>query len=142
MASSELPDYATVEKLEAYWKNLSDNERSRAEVIIHYASSYLRQIATNNGVNLDAKIADDENGILAENVEMVVLNAVQREMSAPTDMVPDATNWSQSASPYSESMSFSAGISNNLYFKAKELQLLGLNSVSGKSQISILEGVR
>ncbi|MBQ2659627.1 hypothetical protein IJF85_01475 [Candidatus Saccharibacteria bacterium] len=142
MASSELPDYATVEKLEAYWKNLSDNERSRSEVIIHYASSYLRQIATNNGVNLDAKIADDENGILAENVEMVVLNAVQREMSAPTDMVPDATNWSQSASPYSESMSFSAGISNNLYFKAKELQLLGLNSVSGKSQISILEGVR
>ena len=142
MASSELPDYATVEKLEAYWKNLSDDEKSRAEAIIHYASSYLRQIATNNGVNLDAKIADDENGILAENVEMVVLNAVQREMSAPTDMVPDATNWSQSASPYSESMSFSAGISNNLYFKAKELQLLGLNSVSGKSQISILEGVR
>jgi hypothetical protein len=73
---------------------------------------------------------------------MVVLSAVQRSIASPIDMMPDATQWSQSATPYSESMSFIGNSSSTLYFKDKELKLLGLGSVSGNLSISVLRGVR
>ena len=73
---------------------------------------------------------------------MVITSAVQRSIASPIDMMPDASQFSQSASPYSESMSFTANASSTLYFKDKELKLLGLGSVSGKLGITVLRGVR
>lgn len=139
----KLTPYATAKDLEQVWRPLSDEEESRADALLAQASSYLRQIAINNQINLDQKIVDDSTGILSENVKMVVLAAVQRVMSIPDDMPNDATQWTQSATPYSESIGFSGGAaSSSLFFKARELQLLGLGSISGKAMFGVLRGVR
>lgn len=133
---------ASVEDLEASWKSLDVSEESRAETILLQASNYLRQIAYNNGQDIDDNILADQSGVYGANVRMVVVAATQRAMAAPTDMVPDVTQWSQSATPYSESMSFGSNISASIYFKDKELKLLGLGSVSGKVGVSVMRGVR
>lgn len=133
---------ATVAELEAAWKPLTADEQARAEVLLLQASNYLRQIAANNNKDLDDNINADPTGVYGANVKMVVLSAVQRSIASPIDMMPDATQWSQSATPYSESMSFIGNSSSTLYFKDKELKLLGLGSVSGNLSISVLRGVR
>ena len=140
--ANNLSDFATVEQLEAFWQPLTASEEERAESLIHFASSYLRQIANNNNLDIDDKIAGDPTGVFGENVSMVVMSAVQRSMAAPVDMAPDANSFSQSATPYSESMSFSGSVSTNLYFKQKELALLGIGSVSGRAAVTILRGAR
>ena len=134
--------FATVEELSQSWKALTLEEQSRAEVLLLQASNYLRQIAVNNGKDLDDEINADPTGVYEANVKMVVMSAVQRSIASPIDMMPDASQWSQSATPYSESMSFTGNVSATLYFKDKELKLLGLSSVSGNLGISVLRGVR
>lgn len=133
---------AQVSDLEASWKTLTIDDKARAEVLLLQASNYLRQIAFNNSKDLDDMIKADPTGVYGANVRLVVVSAVQREMASPVDMMPDASQWSQSASPYSESMSFSGNVTSTLYFKDKELKLLGLGSVSGKVSISVMRGVR
>lgn len=133
---------ATVADLEAAWKPLSADESARAGTLLLQASNYLRQIAMNNNRDIDDNIIADPTGVYGANVKMVVTSAVQRSLASPVDIMPDASQWSQSASPYSESMSFSGNVSTTLYFKDKELKLLGLGSVSGKLGISVLRGVR
>ena len=133
---------ATVAELEAAWKPLTADEQARADVLLLQASNYLRQIAANNNKDLDDNINADPTGVYGANVKMVVLSAVQRSIASPIDMMPGATQWSQSATPYSESMSFIGNSSSTLYFKDKELKLLGLGSVSGNLSISVLRGVR
>ena len=134
--------FATVDELAASWKALTIEEQSRAEVLLLQASNYLRQIAYNNGKDIDDNIIADPTGVYEANVKTVVMSAVQRSLASPTDMMPEASQWSQSASPYSESMSFSGNVSSTLYFKDKELKLLGLGSISGSSKTGILRGVR
>ena len=134
--------FATVSELEASWRPLTIEEQARAEVLLLQASNYLRQIAVNNGKDLDDNVEGDPTGVYGANVKMVVMSAVQRSIASPIDMMPDASQWSQSASPYSESMSFSGNVSATLYFKDKELKLLGLGSVSGNLGVSIMRGVR
>lgn len=142
MATPSETSFATVADLEAAWKPLTADEEARAEVLLLQASNYLRQIAINNGRDIDDNIIADPTGVYGANVKMVVTSAVQRSIASPVDMVPDASQWSQSASPYSESMSFMGNVSSTLYFKDKELKLLGLGSVSGNLGISVLRGVR
>lgn len=133
---------ASVEYLEDSWRPLKLEEKARAEVLLLQASNYLRQIAYNNGQDIDDNIIADPTGVYKANVQMVVAASVQRSIASPIDMVPDASQWSQSASPYSESVSFGTNISATLYFKDKELKLLGLGSVSGRVGISLMRGVR
>lgn len=134
--------FATVEELMASWKPLNAEEQARAEVLLLQSSNYLRQIAYNNGRDLDDNINSDPSGVYEANVKMVVLSSVQRAIASPIDMMPDASTWSQSATPYSESMSFSGNVSSTLYFRDKELKLLGLGSVSGSLKTGLLRGVR
>lgn len=135
--------FATVQELMDSWKVLTADEQARAETLLLQASNYLRQVAFNNGQDLDDNIAADPTGVYEANVKTVVMSAVQRSLASPTDMMPDASQWSQSASPYSESMSFSGNVSSTLYFKDKEFKLLGLmGSVSGRQSTGILRGVR
>lgn len=134
--------FATVAELMKSWKTLTLDEQARAEALLLQASNYLRQVAYNNGKDLDDNIAGDPTGVYEANVKTVVMSAVQRSLASPIDMMPDATQWSQSATPYSESMSFSGNVSGTLYFKEKELKLLGLGSVSGRQGIGVLRGVR
>ena len=142
MATPSETSFATVADLEAAWKPLTADEEARAEVLLLQASNYLRQIAINNGRDIDDNRSADPTGVYGANVKMVVTSAVQRSIASPVDMMPDASQWSQSASPYSESMSFTGNVSSTLYFKDKELKLLGLGSVSGNLGISVLRGVR
>ena len=143
-SSDELSEisFATVDELELAWKPLTADESVRAGALLLQASNYLRQIAVNNGQSIDDNIISDQTGVYGANVKMVVISAVQRSLASPIDMMPDASQWSQSASPYSESMSFSGNVSSTLYFKDKELKLLGLGSVSGNLGIAVLRGVR
>ena len=134
--------FATVEELMASWKTLTLDEQSRAEVLLLQASNYLRQVAYNNNKDIDDNIAGDPSGVYEANVKTVIISAVQRSLASPLDMMPDASQWSQSATPYSESMSFSGNVSSTLYFKDKELKLLGLGSVSGRQGVGVLRGVR
>ncbi len=139
---SELTSFASAGDLAAVWRSLSDEESDRADALLLEASNYLRQVALNNVTDLDEKIQADTSGIFSANVKTVVMNAVRRAMAKPCDMPPDANQWSQSASPYSESMSFGGDNSSDIYFKSRELQVLGLDSISGKSKVTILRGVR
>jgi hypothetical protein len=135
-----LKDFTTKEKLAEIWRALNVDEEKRAEALIHAASTQLRLIAKNNKVDLDEIIEEDDSKVFADSVRFVVLAAVKRAMLTPVD-APPATQWSQAASPYSESMTFTNPASD-LYFKKSELQMLGLNKISGKSQIGVLRGVR
>lgn len=140
---AELNDFATVQDLEGFWRPLnSGDETTRATNLLHYASTYLRLIAKNNGVDLDTNIAADTGTLLSDSVKMVILSVVKRAMLTPQD-APPADSWSLSASPYSETMKFT-NPSNDLFFKANELSLLGLASVAGRlsSSIGLLRGVR
>lgn len=134
--------FATVEQLMTAWKPLTLDEQERAEALLLQASNYLRQIAVNNSKDLDDLVEADTTGVYKANVEMVVLSAVQRSLASPVDMMPEASSWSQSATPYSEAMSFAGNVSSTLYFKEKELKLLGLGSVAGNLGVSVLRGVR
>ncbi len=138
---AELTPYASIEDLEKFWKPISDEgERTRATDLLKYSSNYLRQVALNNSTNLDTKISEDDSGIYAESVKLVVLESVKRAMLTPSD-APPANQWSQSASPYSESMTFT-NPGGDLFIKKNELLLLGLGGVSGKSQFGLLRAVR
>lgn len=134
--------FATVSDLMEAWKPLTADEQARADVLLLQASNYLRQVAYNNGKDIDDNIIADPTGVYGANVKTVVISAVQRSLASPLDMVPDASQWTQSASPYSESMSFSGNVSSTLFFKDKELKLLGLGSVSGTYKTGVLRGVR
>lgn len=134
--------YVTLEELAAAWKEIPLEDQQRAETILLQASNYLRLIAMNNEKDLDDLINGDPTGVYEANVKMVIINAAERALAAPADIVPDATQWSQSASPYSESMSFSGGNSPSLYFKDKELKLLELGNISGGKSLGLLRGVR
>lgn len=134
--------FATVSDLMGAWRPLTTDEQARADVLLLQASNYLRQIAYNNGKDIDDNIIADPTGVYGANVKMVVTSAVQRSLASPVDMMPDASQWTQSASPYSESMSFSGNVSSTLFFKDKELKLLGLGSVLGTYKTGVLRGVR
>jgi hypothetical protein len=133
-------DFATIEDLEKFWRTLTQDENSRAQALIEMASNYLRQIAKNNKTDLDQIIIDEDDDIFKGSLKMIVLSAVKRAMLTPAD-APPADEWSQSASPYSESMKFT-NPSTDLYFKNNELKLIGLSSVTGRSKFGILRGVR
>lgn len=135
---ARLESFATAAELEAIWKPLTTDEKSRATKILEQASNYLRMLAKNRGFDIEDRIYGDPDGIYEANVKMVVLNAVQRFMTSPVDMMPDATQWSQSATPYSESMSFGGSSSGTVYFKTRELDLLGIK----KPTVAVLRGVR
>lgn len=132
--------FVTITEFETAWQDLPESDEDRASALLLMASNYLRQIANNNRVDLDMRFQADD--VYASMVKMVVISATQRAMAKPVDVAPDASSWSQSATPYSESMSFAQNDSGNIYFKTKELQLLGFGSVSGNRQIAILRGVR
>lgn len=136
-------DLITIDDLRAMGVEIvTADDEARAAKWITYASNYLRVIATNNGYNLGEKLKIDDaaGGQYRSVVEMVVSNAALRGYSRNLQ-VPDATQWSQAATPYSESYSLPAGASE-AYFKQKELKLLGFDTVSGKGQMSVLRGVR
>lgn len=137
-------DLITLADLEALGVDVEGDAGTKAQAWITYVSNYLRLVAQNNNINLDEKLEDDKNngqGVYTSTVKMVVANAVMRA-NAKSVEYPDATMYSQSASPYSEMVNYGANATQEAYFKQKELALLGFRNISGRRQINILRGVR
>lgn len=115
------PDaYANASDLTAYWKAPTD--ANRANYMLKMASNRLRQIATDVGVDLDAKVNADIVYFL--NVQSVVMEATKRALQAPTDQQP-TESYAQTAGPYSENFKYS-NPAGDLFFKKAELGLLNL----------------
>ena len=136
-------DLITLADLQALGLDTDDETvAATASKWITFVSNQLLLIAANNGVNLTQNVKLDEQvgGYFAESVKMVVCNAVLRA-NATNIEAPDATQYSQAATPYSESFSWNPA-TREAYFKHKELELLGLENISGKSQLTVLRGVR
>lgn len=112
--------YANHEDLTFYWKAPTDT--ARADYILKMASNRLRQMATDVGVDLDAKVNADEVYFL--NVQSVVMEAAKRALQAPTDGQP-TESYGQTAGPYSENFKYS-NPAGDLFFKKAELSLLNL----------------
>ena len=137
-------DLITLADLAALGVDVTGDAGDKAQAWITYVSNYLRLVAQNNNINLDEKLEDDKyngRGVYTSTVKMVVANAVMRANAKPVEM-PDATMYSQSASPYSEMVNYGSNATQEAYFKQKELALLGFKNLSGRRQINILRGVR
>jgi hypothetical protein len=119
---ADLTPFATKEDLAAFWRTLTSAEESRADVLLALASNRLRQIASDLGIDIDAKVADS--AIYAANVQWVVMEAVKRAMLVPTDAAP-ANSIQQTAGPYSENIVFT-NPAGDLWFKKAELTAIGL----------------
>jgi len=136
----EKKSFATVADLAGVWKYPEDEEV--AATVLTAASNLLRLIARNNGIDLDEKIEVEDDWLIRENIKNIICDAARRTLAAPSDIIPDASQYSMAASPYSQSISIGGGNAATIYFKTKELQLLGISSISGKSSIGILRGAR
>jgi hypothetical protein len=119
---ADLTPFATKEDLAAFWRTLTSAEESRADVLLALASNRLRQIASDLGIDIDAKVADS--AVYATNVQWVVMEAVKRAMLVPTDAAP-ANSIQQTAGPYSENIVFT-NPAGDLWFKKAELTAIGL----------------
>lgn len=131
MADARQP-FATVEQLAAVWRTLTDTEQTRATALLGAASDRLRGLAGVNGVDLDAKIAEDD--IFKINLQNTVLDAVKRAMQAPADL-PPVEQHQQAAGPYSQSIKY-ANPTGDLYFKKPELALIGIGAGQKLTSIS------
>lgn len=112
--------YANAEDLTNYWK--APDSESRADYMLKLASNRLRQIGSQNDVDIDAQANASEVYFL--NVQWVVMEATKRALQAPVDQQP-TESYGQTAGPYSENYKYS-NPAGDLFFKKAELQTLGL----------------
>lgn len=127
-----MANFASVEQLEAFWKDLNETEEARAEVLLELASARLREIGYDVDVDVDANVAARES--YAVTIRWVVMEAVKRAMLTPTD-TPPVDTFSQTAGPYSENYKFT-NPSGDLWFKKSELQALGLHGNQSLSSLN------
>lgn len=109
--------YATVSDIEARWRTLSADERTRAEVLISDASNMLAKL-----VNVDD--TDDEQASL---LTTVCCNMVIRAMSATAMDTFGVSQTSVTAGPYTQSYSY-ANPSGDMYLTKFEKRLLGVST--------------
>ena len=114
--------FATTADLTAYWRTLTGDETSRADIMLPLASNRLRLMAEEVDIDLDAKAAASE--AYSDTLKWVVMEAVKRALSTPTDE-PPVDSISKTAGPYSENYKFT-NPSGDLWFKKTELASLGL----------------
>lgn len=107
--------FATVDDLEAAWRPLEWSERARAEKLLGWAEGRIRALLP-PGWESDPGIAS--------NLEMVTVESVRRQMSAPA--LP-ATQMSQGAGGYTASVQL-ANPSGDWYLTSAEKDLLGIGA--------------
>lgn len=125
---ADLTPFATKEQLAAYWRALTGDEPTRADLLLMLASNRLRLTAETDGVNLDAKVAASE--AFESTTRWVVMEAVKRAMQTGVDM-PSVESYQQTAGPYSENFKY-VNPTGDLFFRKSELAALGL---SGKQTL-------
>ena len=120
--------FATKTELAAYWRTLTSEEQSRADIMLGLASNRLRLMASDVDIDLDEKKEADE--AYSDTLKWVVMEAVKRAIATPTDQ-PPVSQWQQTAGPYSENYQYT-NPSGDLWFKKSELSALGL---AGKQRL-------
>ena len=109
--------FATVEELEAGWRNLSSDEEETAEILLQRATAYLTSLMRRAGIVID--MADE---IQATNLETVTCNMVRRVMDAPSG---GASSITQGIGETNASVSFS-NPDASLYLSKSDMLALGL----------------
>lgn len=109
--------FATVEDLEAGWRNLSSDEEETAEILLQRASAYLASLMRRNGIVID--VADE---IQTMNLTTVTCNMVRRVMDAPSG---GASSITQGIGETNASVAFS-NPDASLYLSKSDMLALGL----------------
>lgn len=139
-STNDLTPFATVDELRAFCgADVDTDDAARIESLLIYASNYLRQIARNNGVDIDVEVDNDE--LTASTVKSIVMASVKRALNTPAN-APAAGSWAQAATPYSQTISNFENPGGDIYFKNNELKLLGFSSIGKSSQFGILRGIK
>lgn len=109
--------YATVSDIESRWRALSQDEKSRASVLIDDASAMLTALVVINE-------GDTEQ---AQLLKQVCCSMVIRAMSATEADTFGASQMSMTAGPYTQSWNY-ANPSGDMYLTRLEKRLLGITS--------------
>ena len=116
--------FATVSDLEARWRELTDDEKTKADVLLNDASVHLWTLITQ-------KFGDDytPSELMSENLKIVTCNIVMRSMNVKqgffgmSEVSATAGSYSQSFTPINSS--------GDMRLTTEELRLLGLSSQHG-----------
>lgn len=125
MSSKEievLVPFATIEDVELLWRDLKQEEKTRAESLLEVISDSLRYEAMKVKQNLDTNVK--ESPILGNVVKSVVVDIVARTLLTSTEDEP-MTQTSQSALGYTFSGTYLVP-GGGLFIKKSELSRIGL----------------
>lgn len=117
--------FATIDDINILWRPLDESETERAEALLPLVSDTLRQIAADNGRDLDQMIADTPT--LASVAKIVTVDVVARILRQSTTGEP-MTQESQAGLGYSWSGSYAipgGGIAASIMYN--DLKRLGIN---------------
>ncbi len=109
--------YATVSDIESRWRALSQDEQSRASVLIDDASAMLTALVD----------VDPDDSEQAQLLKQVCCSMVIRAMSATEVDTFGASQMSMTAGPYTQSWNY-ANPSGDMYLTRLEKRLLGITS--------------
>lgn len=114
--------FATVDDLTALWRPMTQEEQTRAAVLLEVVSASLRCEADRVGRDLDLMVANDTNFALV--AKSVTVDVVARTLMTSTDQEP-MTQVAQTAGPYSVNAQFLVP-GGGIFIKRSELARLGL----------------
>jgi hypothetical protein len=114
--------FATPSDVEDRWRDLTDAEEARAEVLLGDASRIVRR----RWPDIDARIAAGD--LDADDVLMVVAGMVKRAMLGPD--VDGVTEQTEAAGPFSVARKYSNPL-GNLYLSASDIETLAAGEPSG-----------
>lgn len=124
-------NYATTEDMEAMWRDMTEEERQRADEMIPVISSMLRMEAAKVGKDLDMMVDQSED--MANVARSVTVDVVARVLMTTTKQEP-MSQMSQSALGYSVSGTFLVP-GGGVFIKKSELARLGLR----RQQIGVID---
>lgn len=116
-----LEKFATLDDLKNLWRNLEENEVSRANALLNTVSHVLRVEAKKVNKDLDLLVKNDES--YSYLVKSVIVDIVARTLMTSTNQEP-MTQYAESALGYSVSGSFLVP-GGGLFIKDSELKRLG-----------------
>ena len=118
-----MADFATIDDVNAIWRQLKPDEVERAKMLLSIVSDSLREEADKVGKNLDRMI-EEKPPYFKNVVKSVTVDIVARTLMTSTDQEP-MTQTTESALGYSFSGSYLVP-GGGLFIKNSELSRLGL----------------
>lgn len=114
-------NYATIDDLEIYWRNLTSEEKTKASTLISDVSSKIRLKAKTKGIDYDERVASDTD--LANVVKSIVCKSVANAMKV-SDTLP-LSQFSESVGGYTASGTF-ANVGGGIILTKADWKELGL----------------